>query len=99
MPVNRPPASQPVVRAGPGGPGGFSMPSNGAALIKSKDQDGDGKLTKEEAGSPYTFFFDRIDKDGDGFLSSSEADASIKQMKQRMQQGGGGGGFGGGRPQ
>ena len=42
---------------------GTSMPASGAALIKSKDKDGDGKLTKDEAGSPYTYFFDRIDKD------------------------------------
>ena len=77
-----------------GGMGGFSMPASGAALIKSKDKDGDGKLTKDEAGSPYTYFFDRIDKDSDGFLSKAEADASVQQMKQRMQsmQGGGGGG-------
>jgi hypothetical protein len=75
--------------------GEFSMPASGAALIKSKDKDGDGKLTKDEAGSPYTYFFDRIDKDSDGFLSKSEADASVQQMKKRMQ----GGGMGGGRGQ
>ena len=77
--------------------GGFSMPASGAALIKSKDTDGDGKLTKDEAGSPYSYFFDRVDTDGDGFLSESEADASIQSMKKRMQGGGGGrGGPGGG---
>ena len=75
--------------------GGFSMPANGAALIRSKDKDGDGKLTKDEAGSPYSYFFDRIDTDSDGFLSEAEADASIQSMKKRMQ----GGGGGGGRPQ
>lgn len=77
-------------RPGGGGMSGFSMPANGAALIKSKDKDGDGKLTKDEAGSPYSYFFDRIDTDSDGFLSESEADASIQKMKQRMQNGGGG---------
>ena len=76
--------------------GGFSMPASGAALVQSKDTDGDGKLTKDEAGSPYTFFFDRIDTDSDGFLSAAEADKSIQQMKKRMQGGGGGGSFGGG---
>ena len=81
---------------GGGGMGGFSMPASGAALVQSKDTDGDGKLTKDEAGSPYTFFFDRIDTDSDGFLSAAEADKSIQQMKKRMQGGGGGGGFGGG---
>ena len=72
--------------------GGFDMPANGAALIQQKDQDGDGKLTKDEAGSPYTYFFDRIDTDSDGFISEAEADKSIESMKKRMQGGGGGGG-------
>ena len=73
------------------------MPASGAALISSKDTDGDDKLTKDEVGSPYSYFFDRIDTNGDGFLSESEADKSIQQMKRRMQQGGGGprGGSGG----
>ena len=86
-------------KKGGGRSGGMDMPANGAALIASKDSDGDGKLTKEEAGVPYTYFFDRVDTDGDGFLSESEADASIQSMKQRRQGGGGGGqrGNGGGR--
>ncbi len=79
-----------------GGAAGFSMPASGAALIKSKDADGDGKLTKDEAGSPYSFFFDRVDTDSDGFLSEAEADVSIQSMKKRMQGGGGGRGGGGG---
>jgi hypothetical protein len=68
------------------------MPSSGADLIKQKDQDGDGQLTKDEAGTPYSYFFDRVDTDSDGFISEAEADESIKQMKRRMQQGGGGAG-------
>jgi hypothetical protein len=76
-----------------GGGSGFAMPSSGAELIKQKDTDGDGKLTKSEAGSPYTFFFDSVDTDKDTYLSESELDTSIKNMKKRMQ---GGGGFGGG---
>ena len=79
---------------GGGGMGGFSMPENGKALISDKDRDGDGKLTKDEAGSPYSFFFDRVDSNSDGFLDEAELDESIKQMKKRMQSGG----FGGGRP-
>lgn len=80
--------------SGGGGMGGFSMPASGAALVASKDTDGDGKLTKDEAGSPYNFFFDRIDTDKDGFLSADEAEQSIQNMKKRMSQmqGGGGGG-------
>jgi len=72
--------------------GGRDLPANGAALIASKDSDGDGQLTKEEAGVPFTYFFDRVDTDSDGFLSESEADASIQSMKQRRQGGSGGGG-------
>ena len=85
-------------RAG-GGAGGFTAPSSGAELIKQKDIDGDGKLTKEEAGSPYTFFFDRVDTDGDLYLSESELDTSIQAMKRMRESGGGGfgGGGGGGR--
>ena len=78
-----------------GGGGGFDMPANGKALIKDKDRDSDGKLTKDEAGSPYSFFFDRVDTNSDGFLDEAELDVSITQMKQRMQSGGFGGG---GRP-
>jgi len=70
--------------AGGGRPGGGgSLPANGAAFIASKDTNGDGKLSKDEAGSPYTYFFDRIDKDSDGFLSESEADDTVKSMKKR----------------
>ena len=79
-------------RSGGGGMGGFSMPESGAALVASKDTDGDGKLTKDEAGTPYTYFFDRIDTDKDGFLSADEADKSIQGMKKRMKQMQGGGG-------
>ena len=77
-----------------GGGGGFAMPNSGAELIKQKDTDGDGKLTKDEAGPPYSFFFDNVDTDKDSYLSESELDISIKNMKARMSSGGGG--FGGG---
>ena len=71
---------------------GRELPANGAALIAAKDSDGDGKLTSDEAGTPYSFFFDRIDTDGDGLLSQSEADASLRQIRQRIEQGGARGG-------
>ena len=80
-----------------GGGSGFALPSSGAEVIKQKDTDGDGKLTKDEAGSPYSFFFDSVDTDKDSYLSESELDTSIKSMKARMQSGGGGFGGGGGR--
>ena len=75
-----------------GGGGGFNLPKNGAELISQKDTDADGKLTKDEAGTPYSYFFDRVDTDSDGFLNESELDVSISSMKKRMQGGGGGGG-------
>lgn len=71
---------------------GFDMPASGLELIRQNDTDGDGKLTKDEVGSPYSMFFERIDIDNDGFLTAAEADKSIQQMKSRMQQGGGDGG-------
>ena len=75
--------------------GSMDLPANGAALIAAKDSDGDGKLTKDEVGVPFTYFFDRVDTDSDGFLSESEADSSLKQIQKRRQQGGGGGKRGG----
>lgn len=82
-------------RSGGGGQSNFKVPASGAALIASKDTDGDGQLTKEEAGVPFTYFFDRIDTDGNGQLSESEADASVQQLKSRRQGGGRGGQRGG----
>ncbi len=88
---------KPGDRGGPGrgsgqsGMGNFEMPKNGKEFIKQKDTDGDGKLTKDEVGQPYSFFFSRIDTDGDGFVNEAEADVSIQNMKRRMQSGGGGG--------
>ena len=76
--------------------GSMDLPANGAALIADKDANGDGKLSKDEVGTPFSYFFDRIDTDSDGFLSQSEADASLKQIRRRQQGGGGGGGRRGG---
>ena len=75
--------------------GSMDLPANGAALIADKDANGDGKLSKDEVGTPFSYFFDRIDTDSDGFLSQSEADASLKQIRRRQQGGGGGGRRGG----
>lgn len=80
---------------------GGGMPSDGAGLMAQKDTDGDGKITKDEAGQPYTFFFDRYDADKDGAWTKDEADKAIKAVQKRMKSGaggqpGGGGRFGGG---
>ena len=91
-------AEKPKQKGRSGGAGGFQMPESGAALIAEKDTDGDGKLSKDEMGSPWNRFFDRVDTNSDGFVDESEADASVKRMKQMMQGGGGRPGGGGGRP-
>ena len=89
---------KPAAAARPGG-----MPADGAALMAQKDSDGDGKITKDEVGSPYSFFFDRYDNDKDGAWTKDEADKAIKSVQKRMKSagggrpgGGGGAGFGGG---
>ena len=67
----------------PGQVSGFQMPTSGAQLISSRDTDGDGRLTIDEAGVPFNRFFENIDTDGDGFLSQAEADASVEMMNAR----------------
>jgi HlyD family secretion protein len=68
--------------------------------LMQMDQDGDGKVSKDEAPEPMQNFFDRIDTSGDGFIDKAEAD----EMRSRMPRGGPGagggpgGGFGGGPP-
>lgn len=78
----------------------MQMPASGAALVADKDSDGDGKLSKDEIGEPWSRFFDRLDTDADGFVTAADVDSMLK----RMQSGGGrpgggaGGPGGGGRP-
>ena len=49
------------------------------------DQDGDGKVTKEEASGLPDMVFDRMDSDGDGAVSQEE----IEAMRSRFGDGGG----------
>jgi uncharacterized membrane protein len=66
------------------------------------DQDGDGKVSKDEAPEPMQNFFDRIDGNGDGFIDKAEANEMRSRMPRGGRGGGGpggpGGGFGGGPP-
>ena len=59
--------------------------------IMARDTDGDGKVSKEEAGEQMGRIFGRMDADGDGFVTKTE----IENMFQQFQ--GGGGRRGGGR--
>jgi collagen type III alpha len=56
------------------------------------DQDGDGKVSKDEAPERMKDFFDRLDGNADGFIDSDE----VAAMRQRA--GGPGGPSGGGGP-
>ena len=83
---------------GPGGPGGQGGAQGGRSSqmverIMARDTDGDGKVSREEAGESR--FFDRMDADSDGFVTKAE----IENMAQQFgggRRGGGGRGAGGG---
>ena len=64
------------------------LPASGSALVAAKDSDSDGKLTKDEIGSPFNNFFSRVDADGDGFVTAAEADKQLKRMQARRKKGG-----------
>ena len=84
---------------GPGGQGGAQGGAQGGRSsqmverIMARDTDGDGKVSREEAGESR--FFDRMDADSDGFVTKAE----IENMAQQFgggRRGGGGRGAGGG---
>ena len=80
---------------GPGGQGGAQggRSSQMVERIMARDTDGDGKVSREEAGESR--FFDRMDADSDGFVTKAE----IENMAQQFgggRRGGGGRGAGGG---
>ncbi|MDP6779848.1 MAG: EF-hand domain-containing protein [Candidatus Latescibacteria bacterium] len=73
------------VRRGPGGGGrGPGMrPRNPEALVArmmQRDQDGDGKISRDEASGPMARRFDRMDSNGDGFVDKDE----IAEMARRF---------------
>lgn len=75
--------------------GGFKMPT--VTDIMKQDTDGDGKISKDEAGDQLKSRWEQNDTNGDGFLDRKEAkemvDRIAKFIKER--QAGGGGGPGG----
>ena len=79
-------------RGGQGGAQG-GRSSQMVERIMARDTDGDGKVSREEAGESR--FFDRMDADSDGFVTKAE----IENMAQQFgggRRGGGGRGAGGG---
>ncbi len=65
---------------GGGGPGGFNM----ADRMMRRDQDGDGKLSREEVPPGMTGRFDRMDSNQDGFLDQDELQAAAGRMRRNM---------------
>lgn len=69
-----------------------------ADMIKSQDQNGDGKLSEDEVAEQFRPGFSRMDTNSDGFIDAQELGAIL--AKARAAQGGGGGppgGMAGGR--
>ena len=64
--------------------------------IMARDTDGDGKVSKEEAGEQMGRFFGRMDADSDGFVTKAEIENMAQQFGGRRGGGGGRGGAGGG---
>ena len=63
-----------------GGPGGFNM----ADRMMRRDQDGDGKLSREEVPPGMAERFDRMDSNQDGFLDQDELQAAAAGMRRNM---------------
>ncbi len=49
-------------------------------LGKRLDKDGDGKVSKEEAGETFATLHARLDTDGDGFVTGEEVRAALKRQ-------------------
>ena len=80
---------------GPGGQGGAQggRSSQMVERIMARDTDGDGKVSREEAGESR--FFDRMDADSDGFVTKAEIENMAQQFGGGRRGAGGGGGRGG----
>lgn len=79
----------------PRGAFGFAAP-NSVEGILSRDQNGDGKVTKDEWLAPLERIFDRADANGDGALDKEEMDRIAERFQPRdVGDGRGRPGFGG----
>jgi len=72
-----PPSKAPAGEAAPGRPpdGPGAAPGGGRRNLMEMDQDGDGKISRDEAPERMREFFDRIDANGDGLIDAGEAEA------------------------
>ena len=61
---------------------GTNFPRSGPAFIRSVDQNGDGKLSKEEL-QQINRWFDEVDRNRDGFLDRSEIAGGESRSRQR----------------
>jgi len=60
---------------GPGRPGG-----NFAERLMSHDEDGDGKVTKDELPVPMQHLLNQADQDGDGAIDQAEAEEAAREF-------------------
>ena len=85
-------------RRGPGGFGGPPNPEQMVERLMEMDRNGDGKLTKEEAGERMAPLFERADTNGDGELTREEIATRLSATSGRPGAGPGVGGPGPGAP-
>ncbi len=62
------------------------MPDPGETFVKNLDQDGDGRVSREEFEQPTIESFNRMDTDGDGYATREEATAFFDEMQRQMQE-------------
>lgn len=71
-----------------GGPGAGPGERRGLPDFSRIDQDGDGKISKDEAPVRMRERFDQMDGNGDGFIDKVEQEELIKRLRARFQDGG-----------
>lgn len=62
---------------------GTQFPRSGALFLRTVDQNGDGKLSREEL-QQINRWFDEVDRNRDGFLDQSEIAGAGQQNRQRV---------------
>lgn len=70
------PGGRPPRREGAERPPGDGNPGTGRQFFERMDRNGDGKISKDEAGPRIRDRFEQLDKNGDGFLTPDELRAA-----------------------